>query len=508
MLLIHPPQARNCEPPVALAHLAGALRQAGEPVNLLDGALEGYLWLTAMDRLPDADGRVRRVYRKRTDILSPGKWGGTLEKWKRKISDIKLLASSAEAVTLSGIRITPADFDDPRLSPLRSADLIHAMNHPEENIFFPWFSRRLTPLLEQKENCKVGLSVSYLSQALTGMAICGWISREYPHVKIIVGGGLINSWLKGPSSTVFSTVKTGLFSSGPGEETVVHFSGREYKGAGVPWFGDLYERGGSDNYLSPGRILPYSESRGCSWKRCTFCSELWEDNSYCETGADVAIRHLRELTERHEPELIHLCDSEISPALMNELIRNPPGPRWYGFSRFLPVMTDPHYCRSLAASGCRMLCLGLESGDSSVLQNLRKGIKLEWVPAMLENLRDAGILTYVYIMFGTPAENRDSAGRTLDFVAENSGNISFLNVSIFNMPVGSSEAELYRSGNFYDGDLSLYREFDHPAGWNRLEIRKFLAKEFKKTPEIRTILKRNPPVFTSNLAPFLSDEEF
>jgi hypothetical protein len=56
--------------------------------------------------------------------------------------------------------------------------------------------------------------------------------------------------------------------------------------------------------------------------------------------------------------------------------------------------------------------------------------------------------------------------------------------------------------SFYEGDLSLYTGFDHPKGWSRPLIRQFLDKEFKRHPAIAPILRRDPPVFTSNHAPF------
>jgi hypothetical protein len=55
---------------------------------------------------------------------------------------------------------------------------------------------------------------------------------------------------------------------------------------------------------------------------------------------------------------------------------------------------------------------------------------------------------------------------------------------------------------FYEGDLSLYTSFHHPKGWSRQLIRQFLDKEFKRRPAIASILRRDPPVFTSNHAPF------
>jgi radical SAM superfamily enzyme YgiQ (UPF0313 family) len=43
-----------------------------------------------------------------------------------------------------------------------------------------------------------------------------------------------------------------------------------------------------DRYLAPVRVLPYSTSRGCYWKKCAFCPETAEDAPYL-TGTPQAI---------------------------------------------------------------------------------------------------------------------------------------------------------------------------------------------------------------------------
>jgi len=504
MILIHPPQVRNCEPPVALAHLAGALIEAGEKVTLIDGALEGFLWLTDQPQGDLSDLQAKRVRNHRESILDFSGKINSFDKYKKKISDIKLLASTAKPLLNSGSRISPADCDIKNLSPLKSSDLLYSWNHPEENIFFPWFSLRISELLSREKQNFAGISIGFLSQALTGLAICGWLKKEYPHIKIILGGSLINSWIKGPSDMDFLLKLADKVHHGPGEREIVEFTGRDYKGPGIPDFCDLYDRDNSADYLSPGRILPYSAALGCSWKRCTFCSETWEENPHCEKAPALVIEQLKILSERHRPSLIHLCDSEISPELIDQLIKNPPGPDWYGFSRFLPELTDIDYCRKLSDSGCTTLGLGLESGDQNVLNKLKKGIRLDLASQVLKNLKEVGILSYVYIMFGTPAENRDAAFRTRDFILKNAEYITFLNASVFNMPIGSSESADIDSMDFYEGDLAIYKNFDHPEGWSRGEIRKFLDKEFRKIPAVGEILKRTPPIFTSSHAPFMS----
>ncbi len=150
-----------------------------------------------------------------------------------------------------------------------------------------------------------------------------------------------------------------------------------------------------------------------------------------------------------------------------------------------------------------MLKLGLESGDQGLLDALGKGIDLETAAQALAALTAAGIGTYVYLLFGTPGEDRASGRKTLAFVAGHSASIAFLNLAIFNLPVNCEEAQRLDLRAFYDGDLSLYTDFVHPHGWGRREVRAFIAGEFTRHPAIRPILLRQPPLFTSNHAPLL-----
>jgi hypothetical protein len=206
--------------------------------------------------------------------------------------------------------------------------------------------------------------------------------------------------------------------------------------------------------------------------------------------------------QRYKPGLIHLVDNALSPAFLKMIIENPPGAPWYGFARVAPELQDDDFCKRLRASGCVLLQLGLESGDDGVLAALHKGITVKQSGRALAALKKAGIGTYVYLLFGTPAESEESARRTRTFTADNAANIDFLNLAVFNMPVNAQEAEKLGTGAFFEGDLALYTAFDHPQGWSRQTVRRFLDREFKRHPAIAAILRRDPPFFTSNHAPF------
>ncbi len=287
--------------------------------------------------------------------------------------------------------------------------------------------------------------------------------------------------------------------SGPGEIPLLKLFGID---AGSNFMLPDYDFAIQNKYIAPGFILSYNTSVGCPWKKCTFCPEKYEDNPYIQERYTKVTTELLFLVKKYNPVLVHLTDSEISPAMLKTLAENPIRVPWYGFCRFTKILTDIDFCRQLANSGCKMLSMGLESGDKEVLKAMEKGINLEEVPIILENLKEAGIGTYIYVLFGTPAEDRDAALKTRDFVAKHAHLIDFTNAAVFNLPVNSEEAEFLDTDNFYEGDLSLYSEFKHPKGWGRKEVRQFLKKDFSSVPEIREILNRVPPVFDSSHAPF------
>jgi radical SAM superfamily enzyme YgiQ (UPF0313 family) len=498
MLLIFPPIAKNCEPPAGITALAGVVRSHGLPCTLFDANLEGHLFLLG-EPLKANDTWSRRAarscdanlaaLRNRQTYASP-------DRYRRAVTDLnRLLDQSGPA----GISISLANYQDSTLSPLRSDDLLRAAKTPEINHFYQFFSTRLHQLLTETRPTLVGISLNYLSQALPTFAMLGFLRREYPQLKIILGGGLVTSWLANPNwRNPFGGLIDQLI-AGPGEGPLLTLLGIKTPRTDLP---PDFTGLPLSEYLAPGLILPYSASSGCYWRRCSFCPEKAEGHPYRTKETNRVLTELALLCDQYRPGLIHLLDNAVSPRLLRGLTEQPPGSEWYGFVRAEPLLAAPAFCLELRRSGCLMLKLGLESGDQGVLDALDKGINLELVARVLKALAGAGIATYVYLLFGTPAETLDEARRTLEFVVRHREEITFLNLAIFNLPVGSPEATSLEISDFYGGDLSLYHDFRHPRGWNRKEIRQFLDREFKRHPDIAAILRRDPPLFTSNHAPF------
>ena len=501
IILIYPPVARACEAPAGIARLGGALKQRGAAYALVDANYEALADLLAS---PGTDGdtwtrRSRRHLKAHLETLCGSGGFDNMDRYRRAVFDLNRLLYVAGRP--KGVHLGLANYQDERLSPLRSRDLLEAAGSPERNPFFGYFSRRLRQLMRDDRPSWVGFSLVYLSQALTTFAMAGYLRRIRPDVRILLGGGLVTSWMRspawrGPFGDLFDVMV-----SGAGEAALLDIlelppGGRR----SLPDYDDLR----SNAYLSPGFILPYSASDGCYWNRCSFCPERAEQNPYRPLPAATAVDDLHRLAAQTKPVLIHLLDNALSPKLMAALAANPPGPPWYGFARITPHLADPDFCRSLKRSGCRMLQLGLESGDQRVLDSLCKGIDLQTAVAALEALGQAGIATYVYLLFGTAAENRGAAQKTLDFTVAHKDGIGFLNLAVFNLPAYGPEVRVLDTSRFYEGDLCLYRNFDHPQGWQRQRVRRFLDRDFKRHPAVAPIIRRDPPIFTSNHAAFFT----
>ena len=499
MLLINPPVVRPCEPPAGIAKLLGMLGKYNVRCRVLDANLEG---LTSLLKCPvEADDTWSRRASRHLDsnlsaFLHPNLYKH-IDRYSRAVNDInRILDQVARA---HDVALGLANYQDPILSPLRSSDLIRASEQPEMSPFYKYFMERLSAVFEDEEPSIVGLSLNYLSQAIPAFSMIGIIRKLCPDARLVLGGGLVTSWLSNPGwNNPFDGLVDDMV-AGPGEGPLLDILGLSPPdGHASPDYSPFHGK----PYLSPGFILPYSGSSGCYWSRCTFCPEKAEGSSYSPLPVNESISDIESLIERERPCLIHFLDNAMSPAFLTAIADNPPGIPWYGFARINHQLTDPDFCKSLKRSGCVMLKIGLESGNQSVLDTLDKGIDLAEASMALKNLRNAGIGTYIYLLFGTPSETYREAKNTLDYVIEHQECIGYLNLAIFNMPAYGPDALSLDTEDFYSGDLTLYRQFRHPRGWDRRHVRQFLDREFRRNPAIQAILRRDPPVFTSNHAPF------
>lgn len=504
MILIFPPIVKPCEPPGGLALLSGALKKHNIEHKVYDANIEGLLFLINSDIKPESSWTKRALLHRQENIdgLKNISVYQNLDRYRQKLFDINRLLN--KAVLSKRFILSLADFKDEELSPVKSDDLLYAAQNFKENPFFTYFETCLRDRIQNSDSDYIGISLCYLSQAFTSFALAGWIKHNFKNKKLIFGGGLVSTWMSMPN---FKNLFSGLIDiivKGEGENAILSVC--DVKDNSPGRYSPDFDFVKWDSYLSPGRILPFSTSRGCYWRRCKFCPEKAEKTQYTHVKVSQVVKDLENLSKRHRQDYVHFIDNAISPLLMKALVKNNSENElsfsWYGFARIRKELQSLDYLRALKRSGCIMLNLGLESGDQSVLDNMEKGIDLDVASNVIKACKKAGIKTYVYLLFGTPQETEESAEKTLAFILHHAPFIDFMNLAIFNLPRFSEEAEHLRTTHFYEGDLSLYYNFQHPHGWDRKSIREFLSKKIKKNPLLAPIVLKNPPFFTSNHAMF------
>jgi len=504
MLLIFPPVAKPCEPPAGVALLSSALKEQGISCHVYDANIEGLLYLINSDIVP-IDSWSRRALKNRRKIiddLKDQKLYENMDRYHQRAYDLNKLLSIS--VNFERFRITLSDYSDAKLSPVDSRDLLKSAKFHKENPFYQFFEDKIREQIQNSGSQYLGISLCYLNQALVSFALAGWVRENFKDKKIIMGGGLISSWMSRPDYNDPFKELIDFSVKGEGEQPLLEFFGK--KNITKRHYIPDYDFVKDDLYLAPGKILPFRASIGCYWGKCRFCPEKAETRPYSSQKAFKVLDDLKAIDKKYSPDYVHLIDNAVTPAFLKILSKEKFGFRWYGFVRFEKELMDLDFCHDLKKSGCDMLKLGLESGDQDVLDQMKKGTDLAVVSVILKNLHKAGILTFVYLLFGTSFENRAAAFKTLEYIKTYEKYIDYLNLAVFNLPRFSEDAEDLETREFYHGDLSLYLNFVHPAEWDRRQIKQFLDKKFKKQVSYGSCIRKNPAFFSSNHAAFFQKD--
>lgn len=74
--------------------------------------------------------------------------------------------------------------------------------------------------------------------------------------------------------------------------------------------------------------------------------------------------------------------------------------------------------KAMKEAGCRLLDVGFESGNDTILKNIKKGITTKESKEFAKNAKKAGLMVLGDFVFGFPGENKKTAAKTMEFVRE------------------------------------------------------------------------------------------
>lgn len=301
----------------------------------------------------------------------------------------------------------------------------------------------------------VGLTVPFPGNVYGAFRIGRAIRRHSPRTRIVLGGGYVNTELRGLSDPrVFDYVDYVTLDDGEipflriledsgrllrtflrENDKVVfrthHEADVPHRGTGTPSFRGLR----FDRYIpliempnpmhrlwSDGRWNKLMLAHGCYWRKCGFCdTSLDYIRRFDPAPADVLVDRIKSVLRETGETGFHFTDEAAPPgllrALAGQLIGQKVRIRWWCNIRFEKGFT-PGLARLMARSGCVAVTGGLETASNRTLRLMQKGVTIEEAAKIAKAFADAGILVHAYLMYGFPTQTAQETVDALERVRQ------------------------------------------------------------------------------------------
>jgi len=295
----------------------------------------------------------------------------------------------------------------------------------------------------------VGFSVPFPGNLYSALRCAQWIRQNFPQVKIVMGGGYVNTELRSMTDpALFDFIDYLVFDDGElpllrimdggdlirtlyrddaGAIIRVNFDSKEnipFAESGTPSYEGLLQ----NNYInmieltnpmhalwSNGKWNKLMLAHGCYWGKCAFCDGALDYvKRFDQAPVELIVDRMEAVIAQTGQTGFHFVDEAAPPALLRklaeEIIRRKLTVSYWTNVRFEKSYT-PELCYLLAQSGCIAISGGLEVASPRILKMINKGITVESASESMRNFTEAGIMTHAYLMYGFPTE---TARETID----------------------------------------------------------------------------------------------
>jgi hypothetical protein len=313
----------------------------------------------------------------------------------------------------------------------------------------------------------LGISVPFPGNLYSAFRCAQWVKKNYPEIKITMGGGFPNTELRGltdvrvfeffdfitlddgeaPVENLIKYIqgeiktnelkRTFVLSHSEDNTPVVKYinnaSCKDYKqgDVGTPDYSDLL----LDQYInaievvnpmhrmwSDGRWNKLTMAHGCYWGKCTFCDiSLDYIKVYEPIAASLLCDRMEQMMAQTGQNGFHFVDEAAPPALMRalslEIIRRRLTVTWWTNIRFEKSFTRD-LCLLLKEAGCIAVSGGLEVASDRLLELIQKGITVAQVAKVNKHFTEAGIMVHAYLMYGFPTQTAQETIDSLEMVRQ------------------------------------------------------------------------------------------
>jgi radical SAM superfamily enzyme YgiQ (UPF0313 family) len=341
------------------------------------------------------------------------------------------------------------------------APIEHALKQPE-NIIDVWLLELFKNHIEQYRPDVVGITIPFPGNLYAGLKCGQYIKKHFPHIKIIAGGGFVNTELRDFSEPAifdymdFITLDDGerpflsILQFLQGEKSKEKLTRTfilidnevryinddkeqdfHHTETGYPDYSDLL----LDKYISLIEIAnpmhrlwsdgcwnKITLAHGCYWHKCSFCdTSLAYIKRFESAPASVLVDRIEQVIAQTGHRGFHFVDEAAPPAVLKEvakeLLRRKTGISWWANIRFENAFTED-LCQLLASSGCIATTGGLEAASDRLLKLMNKGVTIRQAAKVCDNFSKAGIMVHAYLMYGFPTQTEQETIDALEIVRQ------------------------------------------------------------------------------------------
>lgn len=170
-------------------------------------------------------------------------------------------------------------------------------------------------------------------------------------------------------------------------------------------------------------LLYITGTRGCI-RRCTFCDvgRIWPKFTG-KTGKTIALEMKHQLERHPQVTKFYFTDSLINGNqeqlndMVDALLEENINCKWGGQFIVRPPNTQtPEMFKRLADAGCERMLLGVENGSQKILNDMKKGMRVEDVYYTLEQCSINKITVVPMMLVGYPTETEKEFQENIDFL--------------------------------------------------------------------------------------------
>jgi radical SAM superfamily enzyme YgiQ (UPF0313 family) len=180
------------------------------------------------------------------------------------------------------------------------------------------------------------------------------------------------------------------------------------------------------DYALPLVNKPYvivETSRGCPYA-CDFCvAPIHQGHKFRDRSAKDLVDEIERCHREFGVEFFYLWGDTVTlnvksfTAFCDELIARKLPIHWFGNAR-ADNLTDPAFVHRLKRAGCWMLALGIETESEEVRKDMVKRLERQKIQAAFKNMRDAGVKSFAFFIFGYPGETLQTMDSTVRYAIE------------------------------------------------------------------------------------------